>query len=751
MNVSLMVVEMTSSVSSVQQEVLAFLSEWWIAAAVVVSLLMQLLLLLTGGTRKWNRACRFVAWSAYNVSDYVATAALGGLAQAAVGSEKAVYAIWAPMLLLHLGAPDNIAAYAMEDAELWVRHCLTMLLQVATAVYVVADCARGWKYVVVSMFLTVVGSIKYAERTLALKCASRAAIVESALPIYKYMLLEPWISLPIKGGAPPSSPPVSAADHDHYYYIIRGEEKWHQNWLQQANSSSPQETQAAALRTPELVTLEDILSSQQLGQTPDIVFSCLGFALYKLYKRRIINLYMFEWREHKTKQLFLGNRIFKNAREIIFVIDVELSFLFDSLYTKAGGTAFSKTGVIFRAFTTMLLLLVSGIFILAANLDLHHQAAFLVKQGENITFLLLAAALVIEAYQLGRLALSNWARVWLACTYIIVSEKKYRPFLKALWLAALGKLIKLSNSFGRHKYWRNRIGQYAVVDALHPNFTLQSMIKYGKQAGLFHRDLLQLLPRYEETTQAVNDFKSYVLSKVLASCRGISSSEELSNLWWFLPKYPPSHQRNILYAASGFNPDDGQFYSDLEHLLMNWHVATCVCELLIETDSVVAGSNHGQQPAANTSADYGAQQGTLQVDLQMSKLLSRYLVYLLVHKAELLPCHADIGRQVAADTQRDLLTLTWNPQSILQLIQQDIDSNRNIPSNLEDGMKVGKLLQALSSTQERWQLIANVWVDILVFAAAANKPTEQLQQLILGGEFLTHLWLLLGHMGCGHQ
>ena len=39
----------------------------------------------------------------------------------------------------------------------------------------------------------------------------------------------------------------------------------------------------------------------------------------------------------------------------------------------------------------------------------------------------------------------------------------------------------------------------------------------------------------------------------------------------------------------------------------------------------------------------------------MSKLLSRYMAYLLVHKMELLPCQPDIARKLAMETQRALL------------------------------------------------------------------------------------------------
>lgn len=770
-----------SNISIEQQEFLHILDKWWITVAVMGSLLMQLLLLLTGGTRKWNMACRFVAWNAYNWSDFVATSALGGLAQGAAGlnaKKKEVYAIWAPILLLHLGAPDNISAYAMADAELWQRHGLTMLLQVAMVVYVVANCARGWKYVLLSICLTALGSIKYAERTFALKHASRADVIDSALPIYKYMLEEARLNLDIKGPTLSSRSVLPASHTLHpnpsYYYIIQGEKQWFQKFLHAGNTNYSHGFREAALSTPELVTLQDILCSKQLRQTaPSMVLLCAGFALFKLYKRRLSNLYMYEWREEKTRQLFVPKQVFEDVKEIIFVLDVELRFLFDSLYTKAAGTAFSKLGVSFRMLTTILLV-VSGVFIFG-DLNFHDQADL--EQARNVTFCLIVAALVVEAYQLARLALSDWSRVWLVCTFIIVGEELKNQsnssisyFLKRLWQATLLGMIKFYSHIGRHKYWRSSIGQFTILDV--NNWSGWRRCINPKLARLIRRDQLQLLPKYVHNKQVVEEFKSYVFTKALEACRGAPRRHQTLPPDWFMRKYNDGYlQRRIVQAAFGTNGHD-PVYIDLEHLMVNWHVATCMCELLAtqpcptqHVDVEVPHHEHANihisngtisrhgagSPAASPGHDQLAagRENTTDVDLRMSKLLSRYMMYLLVHKTELLPCHADIARQVAADTQRDMCAITWNTEFIMQ--RAHTPNMQGVPFNLRSGMKAGSLLQDLPSDHVRWRLVADVWVDILVCAASSNKPIEQLHQLTVGGEFLTHLWVLLGHMGNGAQ
>ncbi|KAF0901374.1 hypothetical protein E2562_000257 [Oryza meyeriana var. granulata] len=50
--------------------------------------------------------------------------------------------VWAPILLLHLGGQETITAFSMEDNELWKRHLLGLITQVALAVYVVA---KSWR------------------------------------------------------------------------------------------------------------------------------------------------------------------------------------------------------------------------------------------------------------------------------------------------------------------------------------------------------------------------------------------------------------------------------------------------------------------------------------------------------------------------------------------------------------------------------------------------------------------------------
>ncbi|KAH7565733.1 hypothetical protein JRO89_XS08G0007200 [Xanthoceras sorbifolium] len=67
-------------------------------------------------------------------ADWVATVVLGNLTSSQLGdrdqNKNILQAFWALFLLLHLGGPDTITAYALEDNELWLRHSFGLLVQV---------------------------------------------------------------------------------------------------------------------------------------------------------------------------------------------------------------------------------------------------------------------------------------------------------------------------------------------------------------------------------------------------------------------------------------------------------------------------------------------------------------------------------------------------------------------------------------------------------------------------------------------
>lgn len=89
---------------------------------------------------------------------------------------------WAPFLLVHLGGPDTIIAYSLEDKELWQRHFLGLLTQFGGALYVFLKSWNGEALNFLTIPVFIIGLIKYGERTWVLRSASSHHFRDAMLP-----------------------------------------------------------------------------------------------------------------------------------------------------------------------------------------------------------------------------------------------------------------------------------------------------------------------------------------------------------------------------------------------------------------------------------------------------------------------------------------------------------------------------------------------------------------------------------------
>lgn len=152
---------------------------------VALSLYMQIVLIFLGNRRKYiaNIWLQLLNWLTYLSADWTATLALGVLSKDhKTDPNFVIMAIWAPFLLVHLGGPDTITAYSLEDNELWYRHMLVLLSQLTVAVYVVYRSWDGRPLNYVNIPIFVAGIVKYGERSWSLWSGSSKGFRESILP-----------------------------------------------------------------------------------------------------------------------------------------------------------------------------------------------------------------------------------------------------------------------------------------------------------------------------------------------------------------------------------------------------------------------------------------------------------------------------------------------------------------------------------------------------------------------------------------
>uniref|UniRef100_A0ACD5WPE5 Uncharacterized protein n=1 Tax=Avena sativa TaxID=4498 RepID=A0ACD5WPE5_AVESA len=181
----------TNNTESMKKGMLAKIwNERDVQIMVVISLALQLFLLFAGNVRRRRRVgwLRSLVWLAYLSSYTVAASAIGLFSQyedkyklrSAESSSEHLHTmmmpfLWAPFLLLHLGGPDTITAFSIEDNNLWTRQLINLAFQLSLALYVF------WKsfdlldtqLLVVAVPIFIAGIIKYGERIWVLKNCSR--------------------------------------------------------------------------------------------------------------------------------------------------------------------------------------------------------------------------------------------------------------------------------------------------------------------------------------------------------------------------------------------------------------------------------------------------------------------------------------------------------------------------------------------------------------------------------------------------
>jgi hypothetical protein len=173
-------------------------SEWGFRITVLSSLGANLVVGILSGTRRRSAArwlwallgevAKFFVWLAYQVAEAASTSALGSLSLCgsdASEEEKQVVAFWAPFLLLHLGGPDNLTAYALEDNKISKRKWLEIAVRILVVIYTIYNNThrgdRSWaQLLAASVVMLVAGALRYVERAMALQKANLESMQEDA-------------------------------------------------------------------------------------------------------------------------------------------------------------------------------------------------------------------------------------------------------------------------------------------------------------------------------------------------------------------------------------------------------------------------------------------------------------------------------------------------------------------------------------------------------------------------------------------
>ncbi|KAE8678134.1 hypothetical protein F3Y22_tig00111440pilonHSYRG00021 [Hibiscus syriacus] len=76
------------------------------------------------------------------------------------------------------------------------------------------------------------------------------------------------------------------------------------------------------------------------------------------------------------------------------------------------------------------------------------------------------------------------------------------------------------------------------------------------------------------------------------------------------------------------------------------------------------------------------------------------------------------------------------------------DSSKSV---LFDACRLASALNGVTDKKVRWDMIRDVWLELLAYAASHSRGSQHCQQLRRGGELLTHVWLIMAHFGMSEQ
>jgi hypothetical protein len=808
-------------------------SDWEIRAAVQVSLLIQILLIFVGPFRKRSSrpSLRFIVWSCYLLADWVADLALGlllnnmgniggggGSSSANFGlksrgggsgggtagndsgggsSSPIIFAFWTPFLLLHLGGPDTITAYSLEDNELWLRHLIGLLFELFSAAVIFFCSLDGNPVVHATVLIFVAGIIKYAERTYSLYNGSvdgfRANILEPPKPGPNYAKLMTEFDSRYKAGLDVE---ITIADGEASRAHEEMEEK----------------------------------ETTRLVLDADKSVEARAYEFFRIFRRLFVNLIL-SFKERRLSQAFFLRRPNLTPAEAFEVIEVELNFIYDMVYTKAP-VAHNWAGWVLRCVCSGCLVAALGSFLL---LDKRRHNISRVDTG--ITYALLLGGLALDAAALLMLFFSNRVTVclehsqklhkleWLLQARLQLARAAKRwPWWSRRWSGKTSQLNLIgycldkpehSSRRRRCRWWPRVFDKVGLIEEIvddlvfirrRPIITnkedgsssLLDFIFYGLQGAAQNlqekEDIMEVCARrgkgvvtehkgdikkalekhYEEhmkkvlenkdervvleeqIKEALKDDRDKSLEKQIRDALKIEDDNDGRHLEEeqireaLKIKSKDDERLQIKKVLSNHNRDkklklimDSVAESDFDESLLLWHVATDLCRL-----------RDKQGPPKEDTARMQA----------IGETLSEYMLYLLIKQPDMLSATAGIGllryRDTCAEARRFFAAMEeWvggdHEDARVMLLRVNTSEKPSTvkgdqsKSVLFDAVILAKVLRELDDDELMWKVLTGVWGEMLTYAAGKCRGSQHVRQLSRGGELITLVWFLMAHMGLG--
>ncbi|CAO2041908.1 unnamed protein product [Urochloa humidicola] len=666
---------------------------------------------------------RLSIWLAYLASDAVAIYALATLFNSrrcdtdSSSRRPGVELLWAPIMLVHLGGQDSITAYNIEDNELWRRHVVTAVSQVAVAVYVFA---KAWpkSIVTTARFVPDQSTIDRANAILAHSQEKEAyrRIFTPALLLFlcgiTKCVCKPWDLKRVSVNSLVDS--LSGSEE-------KGESDI--NSLQEYVGAATQHLETEAGHGRGRLHGEEEPSGSGSDDADDICRSRTE-EIWKPY-----NLCVDLAPPYSGRLRCLKHMVRLPSGRAHRLVKSSLSATFHQLYTKESLKLHDISHLVFTHDAArnrwQLLTSARGLRTVAAAVLLGAIAVFHYGGGGTdqnptdvtITYALLWSALVME--------------------YVLPTVIHH----------TFGWMRRLCTG---HRTWPDQVAQYNLIGYVARSRKHSWLMKVAACLGC--RDLVDQLWTMNTCTGAsAKEITGLVHGHVAGGwteghIAGADSFRAFNDYrgQWTLGRH---RDRELELAGDRVGRSSVLVMSvsrPFDESVLVWHLATDLCFHLL----------HVQEDPSPSSAA-----------ARRCRDMSNYMAYLLFVKPEMLMPGA--RRSLFRDACRVVLDMLEEgplrtprgrskrglAHKVIQLLKRDHDDTQG-----QGSAGVGVVRQAWcvaeelmdshrGSEEKMWTVIQGVWVEMLCFSASRCKGYLHAKALGTGGEYLSYVWLLLLYMG----
>ncbi|WVZ83776.1 hypothetical protein U9M48_030881 [Paspalum notatum var. saurae] len=388
---------------------------WGIQFLLLLSLTLQAVLLPLAGVRcrRASMLQRAFLWLLYQLADSTASYALASISLGNTNTEREhqLVPFWVPFLLLHLGSPDSIGAYAFEDNQLWLRHLQILLVQLLEAMYILYKYFSRTRFDSIALATTLmcaVGVTKYVESVEALRRGNLDSIRSS----------------------PRKKQSSSTSRHYHFHALDQDSSK----------------------------KLDRPAKEGGGGGDDDEAYLRRSHYLFNICKCATVDSWLDLQNDLESETVMMFKELRKGDFKSMWgVMEMELSLMYDVIYTKAS---------VIHTWPGYSIHLTSSVAVVASLLLFHFRGNKEVNSSADVgvTCTLLAGAVILESASLLGALGSTWAYAFLCTTRW--SWLQYNALCIGRWdqLRRLVKKIKGTDSSNTsRRRWSGKMGQYNML------------------------------------------------------------------------------------------------------------------------------------------------------------------------------------------------------------------------------------------------------------------------------------------------